>query len=239
MRLSIEEVRDLKEALVCDKNRNLLTYTCCLELIDAIEALQQDIEQLRAQVARMREVLEFICNEADFETLQEEIRIRDVIRKVLSCPQTDYHNPADIEKVKQQQSVEAYKYPWKYTKEERPCGTYGKCYDCGMPYSEFPDMVLPNELWELINPSQYKGAGLLCPTCMANRLDFIGKWYKTGLYMLKSCNFPYHNPADVEALRKAREALCDALDEVTYSREWHVKEAIAEIDKALGGNADV
>ena len=29
----------------------------------------------------------------------------------------------------------------------------------------------------------------------------------------------YHNPADVEVLKQARGALCDALDEVTYSRE--------------------
>jgi hypothetical protein len=57
MGLSIEEVRDLKEALVCDKNRKSLTYTCCLELIDTIESMQQDIEQLLAQVARMREAL--------------------------------------------------------------------------------------------------------------------------------------------------------------------------------------
>ena len=49
----------------------------------------------------------------------------------------------------------------------------------------------------------------------------------------------YHNPADVEVLKQARGALCDALDEVTYSREWHVKEAIAEIDKMIGGKEDV
>jgi hypothetical protein len=78
-----------------------------------------------------------------------------------------------------------YKYPWKYTEEERPCGEYGKCYDCGIPYEEIEDMVLPNELWELINPSQYKGSGLLCPTCIANRLNYIGKWYETGFYILR------------------------------------------------------
>jgi hypothetical protein len=49
----------------------------------------------------------------------------------------------------------------------------------------------------------------------------------------------YHNPADVEVLKQARGALCDALDEATYSREWHVKEAIAEVDKAIGGKTDV
>ena len=37
----------------CDGNRN----TCMSILFDAIEALQQENEQLRAQVARMREAL--------------------------------------------------------------------------------------------------------------------------------------------------------------------------------------
>ena len=69
-----------------------------------------------------------------------------------------------------------YKYPWKYTENERPCGKYGRCYDCGMEYGTFPDMVISNELWALITPSQHKEGGLLCPTCIANRLDFIGKW---------------------------------------------------------------
>jgi len=82
-----------------------------------------------------------------------------------------------------------YKYPWKYTEEERPCGEYDKCYDCGMPYEDFPDMVIADELWELITPSQYKRGGLLCPTCIANRLNHIGKWYETGLYNFKNGKF--------------------------------------------------
>jgi hypothetical protein len=45
----------------------------------------------------------------------------------------------------------------------------------------------------------------------------------------------YHNPADVEALRKAREALIDAEPYTQYSAEARVHEAIAEIDKAIGG----
>lgn len=80
--------------------------------------------------------------------------------------------------------MEQYKYPWKYSEEERPCGNNCKCYDCGLEYGAFPDMVLPHDIWELINPSQYKGSGLLCPTCIANRLDFIGKWYETGFFKL-------------------------------------------------------
>lgn len=73
--------------------------------------------------------------------------------------------------------MENYKYPWKYTEADRPCGSYCKCFDCGMKYGEFPDMVLNHDLWEEINPSQYKGSGLLCPTCMTNRLNHIGKWH--------------------------------------------------------------
>jgi hypothetical protein len=57
------------------------------------------------------------------------------------------------------------------------------CFDCKMLYGTFPDMVLPNDLWELINPSIYKGYGMLCPTCIANRLNYIDKWYQTGLYL--------------------------------------------------------
>lgn len=38
-----------------------------------------------------------------------------------------------------------YKYKWKYNDEERP---RGYCYDCGLNYNEFPDMIIPDELWE-------------------------------------------------------------------------------------------
>ncbi len=67
-----------------------------------------------------------------------------------------------------------YRFKWKYKDDECPQGC---CYDCRMKYSEFPDMMIPDELWELINPTYHKGAGLLCPTCIANRLNYLGKWY--------------------------------------------------------------
>lgn len=51
--------------------------------------------------------------------------------------------------------------------DERP---YGRCYDCLMAYSEFPDMLIPDKYWEMINPTYHQGAGLLCPTCTAKRL---------------------------------------------------------------------
>lgn len=58
----------------------------------------------------------------------------------------------------------------KYSDEERPIGI-GKCLDCLIPYNSFPDMSIPDELWEKINPTYHEGAGLLCPTCIAKRLD--------------------------------------------------------------------
>lgn len=80
-----------------------------------------------------------------------------------------------------------YKYPWKYSEDEKLCESCANCYDCGLEYEneEFPDMVLPNDLWEEINPSQYKGSGLLCPRCIVNRLVFIDKWYENNLFILK------------------------------------------------------
>jgi hypothetical protein len=76
-----------------------------------------------------------------------------------------------------------YKYPWKHPKGERP---HAVCYDCKMHYEEFSDMVIDDDLWEEISPTYWKGAGLLCPTCIANRLDFIGKWYDNGMFNRKS-----------------------------------------------------
>lgn len=75
-----------------------------------------------------------------------------------------------------------YKYKWRYKDDERP---QGRCYDCGLEYSNFPDMVIPDDLWEKINPTEHEGAGILCPTCIACRLDYLGLWYKDGLFRLK------------------------------------------------------
>ena len=71
-------------------------------------------------------------------------------------------------------NINNYRYKWKYRDNEKPQGC---CYDCRMKYSEFPDMIIPNELWELINPTEQEGSGLLCPTCISNRLDYLNKWY--------------------------------------------------------------
>ena len=56
----------------------------------------------------------------------------------------------------------------KYNDNERPKGC---CYDCSLPYGSFPcDMIIQPVLWELINPTYHKGAGLLCPNCMCARI---------------------------------------------------------------------
>lgn len=78
--------------------------------------------------------------------------------------------------------MKSYKYKWRYKDGEIPEGC---CYDCRMKYGEFPDMVIPDELWTLITPSQHREGGLLCPTCIASRLDYLGLWYEDDLYMLK------------------------------------------------------
>lgn len=65
-------------------------------------------------------------------------------------------------------------YKWKYSEEERPTGKCPFCYDCEMQYGTFPDVLLTSELWEKINPSNHKGSGILCPTCIAIRLDQAG-----------------------------------------------------------------
>ena len=58
----------------------------------------------------------------------------------------------------------------KYKDDERP---KNKCYDCKIPYHSFADMVVPDDIWELINPTYHKECGLLCPTCMAVRLSYV------------------------------------------------------------------
>lgn len=76
-----------------------------------------------------------------------------------------------------------YKYQWKHPDNEEPKAV---CYDCGLPYEEFQDMVVPNDIWELISPTNFKGAGLLCPTCMANRLAFLDLWYGNHVINIKN-----------------------------------------------------
>lgn len=70
---------------------------------------------------------------------------------------------------------EDYKYKWRYKDDERP---RGRCYYCRTPYAEFPDMIISDKFWELMNPTEHQGAGLLCPKCISDRLDYIHEYLK-------------------------------------------------------------
>jgi hypothetical protein len=91
--------------------------------------------------------------------------------------------------------IKYYKYPWKYTKDSRPYN-YVKCYDCGLEYGEFPDMILNNNLWEEISPSFDKGCGILCTTCIANRLDYLNKWYELRSVLGNSGHSIFYNESE-------------------------------------------
>jgi len=47
------------------------------------------------------------------------------------------------------------------------------CYDCKLRYNSrgFCDILVPDDIWEQINPTYHKGAGILCFNCIAGRLD--------------------------------------------------------------------
>lgn len=72
----------------------------------------------------------------------------------------------------------SYDHQWMYREHEREPGNTVYCYDCKRAYVTFPDMMIPDDLWERINPSEHKGGGVLCPTCIARRLDHLGLWYR-------------------------------------------------------------
>lgn len=75
--------------------------------------------------------------------------------------------------------MSGYKYPWTLPDSER---SKAVCADCKAVYGTYQDMVIPDDLWLEISPFGDCG-GLLCPTCIANRLDHIDKWYQTGMYI--------------------------------------------------------
>ena len=62
---------------------------------------------------------------------------------------------------------------WKYDEGDRSTGV---CMDCGKYYggAGWVDAVVPDAYWELINPTNDKGCGLLCFNCMAMRFEFLG-----------------------------------------------------------------
>ncbi|MBC7149060.1 MAG: hypothetical protein H5U22_06740 [Rhizobium sp.] len=47
------------------------------------------------------------------------------------------------------------------------------CYDCGIPYRQFPDLIIDNAAFAKIAPNPPDG-GLLCPNCINSRLEVAG-----------------------------------------------------------------
>lgn len=51
-----------------------------------------------------------------------------------------------------------------------------KCHDCKRPHGDehgFPDLLIPDWAWETIAPEE-GGNGLLCPSCICERLHTTG-----------------------------------------------------------------
>jgi phage shock protein A len=99
MRLSMDEVRKQHDGVQKLYEQGLRGATVSVEqvldLFDTIEALQQENEQLRALVARMREALKQIALYDEYMTGAHE-----VAKQALSDTPADYHNPADVEMLK-------------------------------------------------------------------------------------------------------------------------------------------
>lgn len=61
--------------------------------------------------------------------------------------------------------------------ENRPGGVGCKCQGCSRPY--LADLLVPDDVWERISPTAvdgYKGGGLLCPSCIMERIVGRGIW---------------------------------------------------------------
>ena len=50
-----------------------------------------------------------------------------------------------------------------------------KCQECGRQYKV--DLLIPNDLWEKIKPAgKPEGAGLLCGSCIMDRIEDLGEY---------------------------------------------------------------
>ena len=58
------------------------------------------------------------------------------------------------------------------------------CPDCKIEYGKFPDMLVSDETWKEISPTGNEG-GVLCPTCIARRMDYLNLWYTENVFMSK------------------------------------------------------
>jgi hypothetical protein len=78
------------------------------------------------------------------------------------------------------------------------------CADCRLPYSDdgWCDCVVPDDVWEQINPSKEHG-GVLCLHCMARRIHRLGL---DGV-PLKVTSGPFSQEAWVDHLQGERNAL--------------------------------
>ncbi len=102
----------------------------------------------------------------------------------------------------------------KYSTTERPVG-YGKCYDCDLPYSDFPiDLGVSDEIWELISPTERGGGGLLCPACMVKRLsELIPKEQTGGAKTVEEIVIEYLEANGFDGLYEPSESCaCDMAD---------------------------
>lgn len=83
-------------------------------------------------------------------------------------------SPMNMSPAERQELPYNQKRKWKYNTEVDTSG--GECYDCGLWYGggAWSDVTVPDEIWELINPTEFKGSGILCFNCMVRRLEFLG-----------------------------------------------------------------
>lgn len=58
------------------------------------------------------------------------------------------------------------------------------CEDCGRPYASggFPDLIITKDAWHRISPTRDDG-GLLCPSCICQRLHDAGMSSVEGAFM--------------------------------------------------------
>lgn len=72
-------------------------------------------------------------------------------------------------------SIEGAPEPSRAAPAQEPVGTELKaaCAGCDLPYGRFPDLIIPDHIWEQIAPRP-DGGGVLCPTCLCARLTDAG-----------------------------------------------------------------
>lgn len=170
-----------------------------MSLIYTIEALQQENEQLRAQIEAFG--IGYVDGKRTAENLDKETyeRLHQQIYEAteLWTQGKDYHNPVDADEIEQLRAQVA-------------------------------------RMREALEHFKKKYIDDLC-------LEYPPEDAEMIINALSANTTDYHNPADVEALRKAREALENAQTAYLNEREMYVDEyeavvkVLAEIDKAIGG----